>query len=438
VVEGKGGDSSKLWHLGDTYTSTTDGIFIVVRAKPDDDHYVVDVAYADKQGQPDVGINSWLQPPGNTWETTDIWIDSPVNGYGVYRYAMWSDLMGGTVPSGNGDDPAVGLVNRLYARVRNYGSTPAANIVVHFDITNPPGVGINGSNGFIPLGTVDKTLFPALALLQPGQSTDVYYNWTPNFDLTPQQIQQGIFFFHTCLRVRLDHVTGETFFGNQDGDGEQENVLYFQAGSASSPGAPGAPSSGMIHLRNDNPASSKEFELTVAQDTPKSSWKVVLNNGEPSVVLGPGEMRNIPIVVTQLKTEPVGSRHSVKVYASSHQTLKNMSRPNDFHEEFKSLGGVQFNVAVLQKPKLACRARDGVVTGEIEGLAPQDEKGARMSVYFSPLQPNGKLMNEGGINMPIVEGRFTGKLRIKAKEGVCLYAGSMNSASAASAYFPLQ
>ena len=45
--------------------------------------------------------------------------------------------MGEMVPMGNGDDPtAVGLVNRLYARVRNYGSAAAANVVVHFDISN--------------------------------------------------------------------------------------------------------------------------------------------------------------------------------------------------------------------------------------------------------------------------------------------------------------
>ena len=62
-------------------------------------------------------------------------------------------------------------------------------VVVHFDITDPPGLGVNGSNGFIPLGTVDKTTFPGLGLIPPGQTVDVYLNWTPNFALTPAQIQ---------------------------------------------------------------------------------------------------------------------------------------------------------------------------------------------------------------------------------------------------------
>jgi hypothetical protein len=253
-----------LWHPGDTYSNATDGIIISVRNLIDSvtSEAIVDVMYSPTTGQPDVGINSWLAPPGNTYETTDIWIDSPVNGYASpsdsdaamhYRYGIWKDLMGGLVPKGNGDDPAVGVVNRLYARVRNYGSLPAANVVVHFDITDPPGVGIAGSNGFIELGTVTSAQFPGLASIPAGSSLDVYLNWTPNFRLTPQQMMDGRFSFHTCIRVRLDHVAGETFFANQDGNGQQENIEYFQANSQGAPGAPGTPNEGVVHLRNDDP-----------------------------------------------------------------------------------------------------------------------------------------------------------------------------------------
>lgn len=435
VVEPNGGPD-KLWHVGNTYKSTTDGINITVRAKPDDDHYLVDVAYADKSGQPDIGINSWLQPPGNTYETTDIWIDSPINGYDTYRYPMWSDLMGGTVPSGNGDDPAVGQVNRLYARVRNYGSMPASNIVVHFDITDPPGLGINGSNGFKLLGTVDKTKFPALALLAPGASTDVYLEWTPNFNLTPQQIQQGIFYFHTCVRVRLDHATGETFFANQDGDGQQENIEYFQAGSAGSPGAPGAPQTQVVHLRNDSPAVPKEFFLSVSRQDLPPSWKVVVNNGDPLVKLAPGQAKDVPVTIAQTQTEPVGARHTIKVFASSRLTLKNQIRANDFHEEFRSLGGVQFQVAVLRKPKLTCRAVNGVVTGVLEGLDPRDLRNERLGVYVSALGPRGEFMPRNGSFARLTQG---GQFRVKSpdsKQAMCLYAGSTYTSSAASPAFP--
>jgi hypothetical protein len=460
-VRGNGG-SNTLWHVGNTYTNNTDGIFITVRAKPDDDHYIVDVAYADKAGQPDVGINSWLEPPGNTYETTDIWIDSPVNGYGTYRYPMWSDLMGGTVPSGNGDDPAVGLVNRLYARVRNYGSAPAADVVVHFDITDPPGVGINGSNGFVPLGTVDKTSFPGLGLIQPGQSVDVYYEWTPNFPLTPAQIQQGRFFFHTCVRVRLDHVAGETFFANQDGDGQQENIDYFDAGAQGSPGAPGAPSTSAFRLRNASPAVSKEFYLTVVREKLPQSWTVTVNNGNPTVQLGPNQVVDVPITITQTAPEPVGSHHTIRVMASSHVTLQSAQNPNDVHDEFKPLGGVQFQVAVLRHPKLTCSASGGKVTGTLTGLDPldtgtmvyvvtanrsRDHDGHDGKDHDEYRRDDDDADREGddykrtvrfgtGVLVPVTGGSFTVQVPGSGR-GVCLYSGSLYSAPAGSSLFRL-
>jgi hypothetical protein len=140
---------------------------------------MVAVRYGDQSNKADVGINSWRSPPANTYETTDIWVDSPVNNYGTFRYGNWSDLMGGTVPKGNGDDPAIGQVNRIYARVRNYGSATASNVVVHFDVTNPLGLGINGSNGFTEIGQVNSTAFPALASIPAGGTADVYLEWTP-------------------------------------------------------------------------------------------------------------------------------------------------------------------------------------------------------------------------------------------------------------------
>ncbi len=434
VVEGNG-NADKLWHVGDQYKNTTDGIFITVRAKPDDDHYLVDVAYSDKAGQPDVGLNSWLQPPGNTYETTDIWIDSPINGFGTFRYPMWSDLMGGTVPSGNGDDPAVNQVNRIYARVRNYGSVPAANIVVHFDVTSPLGVGINGANGFVQLGTVDQTSFPALALLQPGQSTDVYLEWTPSVTLTPQQIQQGQFYFHSCVRVRLDHVASETFFANQDGDGQQENIDYFDAGAPGSPGAPGAPSKSVIHLRNDSPASPKDFFLSVRRENLPSKWKVVVNDGDPIVKLAPAEVKDIPVTITQTAPEPVGSHHAIQVFASSRATLTNELRPKDLHDEFHTLGGVQFQVAVLRHPKVTCTCAKGMVEGIISDLDPRDArtaKGAKLGVYVTPMSSKTEFVPKGGVLAPVRNGRFHARVPEGAKHVICLYAGSMYSSAAAS------
>lgn len=89
TVKGPGGDRNDLWDEGQTFTSATDGIVIAVVKRIDADNYQIRVAYdQDLSLQPDAAQEPWLSPPGNTWETTDIWIDSPVNGYGTYRWGQ--------------------------------------------------------------------------------------------------------------------------------------------------------------------------------------------------------------------------------------------------------------------------------------------------------------------------------------------------------------
>jgi len=440
-VENNGSTTDTLWHVGNTYSNSADGISVTVRANQDPDHYTVDVFYADKSGKPDVGINSWLEPPGNTYETTDIWVDSPVNGYGTFRYPYWSDLMGNTVPSGNGDDPAIGQDNRIYARVRNYGALAATNAVVHFDISNPPGVGVNDSTTWKQLGTVTSSSFPGLASIPPGGHVDVYLDWTPNFPLTPQQIQQGIFFFHTCLRVRIDHVAGETFFANQDGDGQQENIQYFQAGSSGSPGAPGAPSVGSIRIHNASPAVSKQIALSALRENLPASWIVSINNGKPVVELAPGEARDIPVTIKQTAPESVGSVHSIKVLASTLEELHNASRPGDVHNDVHVLGGVQFQVAVLQKTTVTCASSDGgnAVTGKLSGLTGKEDK--RFPIEVVGINSDGRL---GTVHVyayvSAQGGTFTvplNALKPRPTRAVCLYAGSTQTTSAGSAVFTL-
>jgi hypothetical protein len=459
-VLGRGQNPKQLWHQGDAYLSTSygaastasDGIQIATRKQVDSDHYDVYVSYnEDVTARPDVGLYNWLRPPGNTYETTDIWIDSPVNGYSPvgmppdpvdYRYGVWSDLAGGVVPIGNGDNPAVGMVNRLYARVRNFGNQPATNVVVHFDITAPPGLGINGANGFIPLGTVDKTGFPALSSIPPGGTVDVYYNWTPNFPLTPEQIAAGTFFFHTCVRVRLDHVPGEIFFANQDGDGQQENIQYFDA-TGPSPGAPGAANKAVIQLRNDSPAVAKTFALSVLNDGVPPSWKVEVNGGTPLVTVPPGAVREIPVVAQQGAAEPIGAHHRFRVIASSQINFTSPQHRTP-HTEMHTLSGVAFDLGVVRKTKLVCKRVGSIVEGEITGLDPKTKSSARVYVVQYTLEDR-RFHFGRGVLAPVQNGKFvardvpfTGRPftgRPFTGRGMCLYAGSTNDTSAMSEPF---
>ncbi|MCE3608350.1 hypothetical protein LXA47_32810 [Massilia sp. P8910] len=449
TLQGKGGDRDKLWQEGDTFTNASDGIWIFVNKKFDADNYDITVRYADQASKADVGIKSWLAPPGNTYETTDLWIDSPVNGYGMFRYGSWSDLLGGTVPQGNGDDPAIGQVNRIYARVRNFGAATAQNVVVHFDLTDPLGLGINGSNGFQTLGSVDQTAFPGLASIPAGGSVDVYIEWTPNVALTPAQIAAGTFNFHSCMRVRIDHLANETIFGNQDGDGTQENIDYFQAPATGRGVGGGAPNTTVIHLRNDSMVNKKYFNISYDRKLVPPGWEVSVNGGVFGMELAPNEVRAVPVKITPTSPMPAGSVAKVKVFASSFRLLSSDKDPKDKHPEFKQLGGVLVEGHAVHKTRIKCEAerRDGVVLfqGKIDipGNAQLNER--QMVVMYSGAVPGGRrgewkfLARPTGLAHFDRNGAFHGQIRLaKFKYGTCMFAGTDTLSSAIAPVSPVK
>jgi hypothetical protein len=346
-----------LWQEGDIYSSLADGIQIGVALKVDEDNYEVRISYDQEASmQPDVMLYPWTSPPGNTWETTDIWIDSPVNGYNTYRYGTWNALDGNPVPRGNGDNPAIGLVNRLYARVRNVGGAPASNVVVHFEIHDPPGLGIAGDTGWVLLGTVTPAEFPDLTTINPGEFVDVFIEWIPDIPPPAGGLEGETFAFHTCLRVRLDPVAGETVLGNQDGDREQENIFYFAV-----PDTAGASAvyDEIIHLRNDDPSRPRFFILDWQSNLP--DWfSVNINDGDLGLELGPGELRDIPITITADApiTAPLGIMGAVEVRASWQDLLVSDLDSNDQHPVFEELGGVVVQAAFQQETKLNCVVRE--------------------------------------------------------------------------------
>ncbi len=386
-----------------------------------------------------MGIASWLQPPGNTYETTDIWVDSPVNGFGTFRYGTWSDLMGGTVPTGNGDDPAIGQVNRLFARVRNYGTVSATNVRVHFDVTDPLGLGINGSNGFVEIGSVTSAQFPGLASIAPGGSTDVFIEWMPNATLTPAQLAAGTFAFHSCVRVRIDHLPGETVFGNQDGNGQQENIDYFQAPAAGGGAPSGSPYKTIINLRNDDSLHKKFFTLAYDQSKVPSGWKVVINGGHFGMDLGPGEVKAIPVEIVPSVPMPLGRSAGIVVFASSLRLLVNDRNPKDKHPDFQVLGGVRVEGHAVAPTKLVCTAqntKDGVVfEGKLTVGAP-GKMDPKVPIFLEGVGDYDRFLNKlTALASVKYDGSFTGIVRKgNFSKGICMFAGTQTLASATSGY----
>ncbi|MBV7339950.1 hypothetical protein KFU94_69430 [Chloroflexi bacterium TSY] len=432
-------DIEELWKVGDTFTNSSDGITIEVVDQQGEDDYCVRIIYGNNANQPDVMLDPWRSPPGNTWETTDIWFDSPVNGYDTYRYGMWNDLSGNLVPSGNGDDPAVGLVNRVYARVRNVGRSTATNVKVNFEITDPLGVGIAGSNGWVSLGSTDKTSFPGLASIAPGAFVDVYIEWIPpNITVTPEQIADGRFAFHSCVRVKLDPVAGETVLGNQDGDREQENISYFQA--AEEPGGGTPVYENVVTLRNDDLTKSKYFFLNYDSDLP-AAWNLDINGGDLGVELGPNEVREIPVIIEPNGLATVGSVFGVDIKASSMRELVNDRDPTDTHLEFKLLGGVRIETRVLIRPTVECQVTaDGeiVVDGTMTGHEEYYDEKMPFNVLIQGVDINRQFIHHASSAVPVNnDGIFQGAIfsqQPEISEVICMFAGTTELASATSGY----
>ncbi len=445
TVMGPGGDRNDLWNEGDPcYTDASDGITICVINMIDADNYEVYVTYNNAATQPDVSMNPWASPPGNSYETTDIWIDSPVNGYDTYRYGMWDDGTGNLVPTGNGDDPAIGQPNRLYARVRNIGGAPASDVVVNFEITDPPGQGIQSYDDFIPIGTVTSAEFPTLANIDPGEFVDVYIEWAPDFDLSDAELEDGLFHFHTCLRVILDTVAGETVLGNQDGDDEQENIAYFQVPEDGA----GEPYDAVIHLHNDDVLNPKFFYLSYKSDLP-ADWALDINGGVLGLELGPGEVFDVSINITPGVPPAIGSLFGVDVVASSLQLLVNDLDPTDLHPVYEPLGGVRVEARVQHHPTLTCQATRlsataVLVQGQLTDLAGLGDPTIPLNVMIEGVDSaRNFLPSTLNVITVLADESFVGYLTPGteiglAQEAICLFAGTTKLTSAGSGYVPVE
>lgn len=389
AAAGAAADRNKLWQVGTTFNDSTDGriganytdgITIAVTAKPNDDTWCVRVNYGAAALQPDVGIYPWRQPPGETYETTDIWVDSPLNGYGIYRYGSWNDLSGMPVPRGNGDDPAIGSINRVYARVRNFGTANAVNVSVKFKVTNPLGVGVQNTNwALVGDGlTVTSAQFPALASIPPGGFVDVYKEWTPNPTLTPEQQAAGVFYFHSCLRVEIETVAGESILGNQDGESEQENIQNFEATPTRSPIFDHA--FDIVNNQNAN----RIINIFQKNNLPEG-WKIRINGGDSAIGVAPMTNVTVPVSVTATGASVIGSSFTVQFTAAEAKLLENPDAADRYHPAITELGGYNFTVNVLADTQIACKAyKSGYfieVVGSLDGFEGIHQAGTPLRAY---------------------------------------------------------
>ncbi|MFZ9858811.1 MAG: LamG-like jellyroll fold domain-containing protein [Roseiflexaceae bacterium] len=473
TVIGETGDRDNLFEKGDTNINIGDSVFIDVLTDAqsginDPEIYCVRVRFSAVVNEPDVGLRPWREAPGNSYETTDIWIDSPLNGYNVYRNGMWNDLSGVPVPRGNGDAPAVGSINRIYARVRNLGTMDANNVVVRFNISDPGGVGVRGSEGWLELGVVDKTTFPALTTIPAGGYTDVYLEWNADYALTDEQVAAGIFEFHTCIRIIIDPVVGEVTLGNQDGEMEQENIVEFEA-------TPDISTPIFTHsfaLHNDDNINEKTFKLEIDSNTPPN-WDVNLNEGDLNITVPANTYTTVPITVTVGGTAVLGTDFTVQVNAFSIRDLLSdqidtdndgridVAVPTDplekidfyaknTHLDKVELGGFDFTVNVLAPTNIGCRvygrSSQVEVHGELDGFEGIHQAGTPLRAYVQlfddlkkPIPLDDRATSDIGSNGAFYKS-FTALTQDKLlfpKYARCIFPGTHLLASSATDYITI-
>jgi len=193
----------------------------------------VQVAWAqgiadDPNGAFDLNIEPW----NGNYESPDIWVDRPP--YGSFDNA--NDSQGR--PTGNGDKPQPGAINKFTARIHNQGTVDATNVKVTFYSVTPPGVGDNGN--WTPLNTVN------VAQINKNAFQDVMTNWVP------------VLGKHTCLRVFAGQQLGEITGGN---NWAQENVFDFTAPAS-------IPEPQIISVAIRNPRKERSLVYVTVQNVP--------------------------------------------------------------------------------------------------------------------------------------------------------------------------
>ena len=226
-----------LYDVGQTFTDTGNGITISMDSFSFDGYDITVTNAAG--GAPDLMINEWGNPPGSPgpYESIDIHIDSPVNGWNWYRHNDGN----GNNPVGNGDDPLLNHANRLHAKINNIGDADASGVIVRFYENTPIGAGASGSWSLIDTVT-------GLTVVK-GTTQDIYVDWTPTHSVSPTD--SGIMDMHSCVKVVIEDHILEDNTGNNDA---QENIDFFEIVS-------GSPLPGYMNAEASYGSVSKEFTI---------------------------------------------------------------------------------------------------------------------------------------------------------------------------------
>ncbi|MFN8463942.1 MAG: S8 family serine peptidase [Caldilineaceae bacterium] len=243
-----------VFHVGDSHNIPGTGITITVLAGTGGADFNIQVNYTPPVTDYNVFITRGDTIDGTfyTYYSPDIWVDSPRNGF---------NLGGGPPPHDQRENPVIGQVNRIYAKIHNAGPGIAFDFDVRFRISEPYHTvgGAADFDEFVGIKHIDS--------LGLGE-TIVFVEWTPANDGDP----------HSCVLVDLINLVGTDTNPN---DNEAQENLQEVTSVTSSPFHPV-----VYNYDLTNPYEEAALFYFRSEGAPPD-WKVTLNPRK--IRLNPGE-----------------------------------------------------------------------------------------------------------------------------------------------------
>ena len=249
--------SEAALEVGDRIEDAQSGIAIEVTADYGDswDVRIDRVPYLYRT---DPWIMPWAGPP---WETEDIWVDSPKNGWGTYTY---TDAAGN--PEGNGDRPWLNNDNRIWFRVRNGAPVRATNVRVRVEAGVP-----RADSSELDWKLVHWAQIPEI---EASSSAVSYVQWNPKENA------------HTCLRVVIQDIPAELSTDNNEA---QENIFDFET-SQNSPWKQVSET-----IRVNNASEDESLDVWMQVDDVPDQWLYSATPAQFSVA--PGGKQDVSVVI---------------------------------------------------------------------------------------------------------------------------------------------
>lgn len=318
-----------LYGVSDTFIDAANGITISVDSV-NATGFEISVINAGQE-ESDLHINQ-----GRSYESADIWCDSPVNGYFNYRHLNERDE-----PDGFGDEPLLNdPTNRLYARVHNIGEISATDVVVKFYHKQPMGIGLQGTWSFIGETTID---------VPHGQFRECWVNWHPQYSVSTSS--KEMMSIHSCIKVVIEQDISEIDTWNNEA---QESINFFEV----------VPSKDVLYKRKNpisfspvegiftiyNPLKDRtNFYISILQEY--LGWEISSEVNGQFIELEPYEAQEFEITITPGTNITFKDEFEGQIIASyNHTGDYDIEFIGDIH--FQPIGGITIRATLQYQTNL--------------------------------------------------------------------------------------